>query len=122
MSTAKQELPPNSAAAYVRMSTEHQQYSTENQADVIREYAAKRGYFLREGKLISRRQVPLVMDSLHSVDVDEEHDVAIVGVNDDHAAIAENVAIALQLRHAKCPEATRSTRPSPASHSLTITA
>lgn len=32
------------AAQYVRMSTEHQQYSTENQADVIREYAAKRGY------------------------------------------------------------------------------
>jgi DNA invertase Pin-like site-specific DNA recombinase len=29
------------AAEYVRMSTEHQQYSTENQADVIREYAAK---------------------------------------------------------------------------------
>jgi DNA invertase Pin-like site-specific DNA recombinase len=31
------------AAVYVRMSTEHQQYSTENQADVIREYATKRG-------------------------------------------------------------------------------
>jgi len=31
------------AAMYVRMSTEHQQYSTENQADVIREYAAKHG-------------------------------------------------------------------------------
>jgi DNA invertase Pin-like site-specific DNA recombinase len=31
------------AAQYVRMSTEHQQYSTENQADVIREYAARRG-------------------------------------------------------------------------------
>ena len=31
------------AAAYVRMSTEHQQYSTNNQMDVIREYAAKRG-------------------------------------------------------------------------------
>ena len=31
------------AAIYVRMSTEHQQYSTENQSDVIREYAAKRG-------------------------------------------------------------------------------
>ena len=29
---------------YVRMSTEHQQYSTENQADVIREYAARRGF------------------------------------------------------------------------------
>lgn len=36
---------PNStqAAEYVRMSTEHQQYSTENQSDVIREYAQKRG-------------------------------------------------------------------------------
>src|SRR3954463_7406127 len=32
------------AAQYIRMSTEHQQYSTENQADVIRDYAGKRGY------------------------------------------------------------------------------
>lgn len=31
------------AAAYVRMSTEHQQYSTDNQMDTIRDYAAKRG-------------------------------------------------------------------------------
>ena len=31
------------AAQYVRMSTEHQQYSTENQADKINEYAARRG-------------------------------------------------------------------------------
>ena len=30
------------AAAYVRMSTEHQQYSTENQLDRIKEYAARR--------------------------------------------------------------------------------
>jgi DNA invertase Pin-like site-specific DNA recombinase len=30
------------AVKYVRMSTEHQQYSTENQADKITEYAAKR--------------------------------------------------------------------------------
>ena len=30
-------------AAYVRMSTEHQKYSTSNQMDVIREYAARRG-------------------------------------------------------------------------------
>lgn len=30
------------AAAYVRMSTEHQQYSTSNQMDVIRDYAHKR--------------------------------------------------------------------------------
>jgi len=48
----QQEGPDNTPAAppallraveYVRMSTEHQQYSTENQADKIREYAAKRG-------------------------------------------------------------------------------
>lgn len=32
------------AAQYVRMSTEHQKYSTDNQADVIRRYAEKRGY------------------------------------------------------------------------------
>jgi DNA invertase Pin-like site-specific DNA recombinase len=31
------------AAMYVRMSTEHQQYSTENQADKIRDYATRRG-------------------------------------------------------------------------------
>jgi len=31
------------AAAYVRMSTEHQQYSTSNQMDVVREYAKRRG-------------------------------------------------------------------------------
>lgn len=29
------------AAMYVRMSTDHQKYSTENQADAIREYAAR---------------------------------------------------------------------------------
>ena len=38
------EPPRIRAAQYVRMSTEHQQYSTENQSDVIRDYAAKRGY------------------------------------------------------------------------------
>jgi DNA invertase Pin-like site-specific DNA recombinase len=32
------------AAQYVRMSTEHQKYSTENQAEVIQKYAARRGY------------------------------------------------------------------------------
>lgn len=33
---------PLRAAQYVRMSTDHQQYSTQNQADRIREYAAHR--------------------------------------------------------------------------------
>jgi DNA invertase Pin-like site-specific DNA recombinase len=32
------------AARYVRMSTEHQKYSTENQADIIDRYAARRGF------------------------------------------------------------------------------
>jgi DNA invertase Pin-like site-specific DNA recombinase len=31
------------AAEYVRMSTEHQKYSTENQSEAIRDYAARRG-------------------------------------------------------------------------------
>jgi predicted site-specific integrase-resolvase len=30
------------AAKYVRMSTEHQKYSTENQAEAIEQYAARR--------------------------------------------------------------------------------
>lgn len=32
------------AAAYVRMSTEHQKYSTDNQIETIRRYAEKNGY------------------------------------------------------------------------------
>ncbi len=32
------------AAQYVRMSTEHQKYSTENQAEIIAQYAEKRGF------------------------------------------------------------------------------
>ncbi|WP_230940734.1 recombinase family protein [Burkholderia diffusa] len=68
-----QENPPDEAsqpsviyraAEYVRMSTEHQQYSTENQADKIREYAERRGIqivrtYADEGKSglsIDRRQ------------------------------------------------------------------
>lgn len=35
--------PKIRAAAYVRMSTEHQQYSTSNQMDVIKEYAVRSG-------------------------------------------------------------------------------
>lgn len=36
--------PTRRAAEYVRMSTEHQKYSTENQADAIRAYAAQHGF------------------------------------------------------------------------------
>lgn len=46
---------PLPAVAYVRMSTEHQQYSTENQLDRIREFATRRNLeimriFADEGK------------------------------------------------------------------------
>jgi DNA invertase Pin-like site-specific DNA recombinase len=34
---------PARAAQYVRMSTEHQKYSTENQSEAIQNYAARRG-------------------------------------------------------------------------------
>jgi CMP-N,N'-diacetyllegionaminic acid synthase len=40
-------------------------------------YAARRDYFLRARRLVSRRQVPLVMDRYHSVDIDEEADLAV---------------------------------------------
>jgi len=43
MSRTNTESSPGRAAAYMRMSTEHQQYSTSNQMDVIREYAKRRG-------------------------------------------------------------------------------
>lgn len=36
--------PPVRAAQYVRMSTDHQKYSTENQAEIIAQYAARRGF------------------------------------------------------------------------------
>src|ERR1035438_6573749 len=51
MSKGDKEFSLNRAAAYVRMSTEHQQYSTSNQMDVIREYAKRRG--LEIGKIYS---------------------------------------------------------------------
>jgi DNA invertase Pin-like site-specific DNA recombinase len=55
MSRKQTELWLNRAAVYVRMSTEHQQYSTSNQMDVIREYAQRRGqeivkHYSDEGK------------------------------------------------------------------------
>lgn len=41
---ARTDGPPIRAAQYVRMSTEHQKYSTENQAEIIAQYAARRGF------------------------------------------------------------------------------
>jgi len=42
LSQAAEQKPDFRAAQYVRASTEHQQYSTENQADKIKEYADHR--------------------------------------------------------------------------------
>ena len=41
---AEHDGPLIRAAQYVRMSTEHQKYSTENQAEIIAQYAARRGF------------------------------------------------------------------------------
>lgn len=42
--TVETRSAPVRAAQYVRMSTEHQKYSTENQADIIQAYAERRGF------------------------------------------------------------------------------
>ncbi|NYI25010.1 DNA invertase Pin-like site-specific DNA recombinase [Sphingobium francense] len=41
--SGRETSPPVCAAEYVRMSTDHQKYSTENQAEAIRSYAEARG-------------------------------------------------------------------------------
>ncbi len=40
-------------------------------------YAVKRDFFVRERKLVSEKQVPIVMDQLHSVDIDTEADLVM---------------------------------------------
>src|SRR5262245_39097777 len=63
------------AAEYVRMSTEHQQYSTANQADAIREYARRRGFeivrtYADEGKsglnVAGREQLRQLIDDVQN--------------------------------------------------------
>ena len=66
---------PVRAAQYVRMSTDHQQYSTENQADAIRQYADKHGFeivrtYADEGKsglnLDGRKALQLLLDDVEN--------------------------------------------------------
>jgi len=66
---------PVRAAQYVRMSTDHQQYSTENQADAIRQYAEKHGFeivrtYADEGKsglnLDGRKALQLLLDDVEN--------------------------------------------------------
>lgn len=40
-------------------------------------YAARRAWFVEHNTFVSANQVPLLMDALHSVDVDEEADLAV---------------------------------------------
>ena len=80
-----EEASPNvhqRAAQYVRMSTEHQQYSTENQGDKILEYAASRGLeivrtYADEGKsglrLDGRAALQLLITDVESGNVDFQH-------------------------------------------------
>src|SRR5262245_62451093 len=63
------------AAQYVRMSTEHQQYSTSNQGDIIRDYAQRRGFeiirtYADEGKsglsVAGRESLRAMIDDVES--------------------------------------------------------
>ncbi len=67
------------AAEYVRMSTEHQNYSTENQADAIRRYASDRGISIvrtyadhgKSGlKLDGRNELKRLIDDVQAATVD----------------------------------------------------
>ena len=49
-------------------------------------YAARRDYFLAEGRLISDKQVPLVMDELHSIDIDTKADLVFAEAALKHLA------------------------------------
>ena len=75
------------AVKYVRMSTEHQQYSTENQADKIVEYAAKRGIeiirtYADEGKSGLRIEGRLGLQELIRVVESGQADFQIILVYD----------------------------------------
>jgi hypothetical protein len=53
--------PMRRAVEYVRMSTDHQKYSTENQPDAIRKYAEERGFQLvRDAALKKAPKLPVV--------------------------------------------------------------
>lgn len=69
------------AAQYVRMSTEHQKYSTENQAEIIAQYAARRGFEIvrtyedsgKSGlKLEGRRALQQLIDDVRDGQADFE--------------------------------------------------
>jgi DNA invertase Pin-like site-specific DNA recombinase len=69
------------AARYVRMSTDHQKYSTENQAEIIADYAARRGFevvrtYADEGRsglnIAGRDSLQRLIDDVRSRSIDFE--------------------------------------------------
>lgn len=40
-------------------------------------YGAKRGYFLREHKLTSNKEIPIIMNKFYSIDIDDKSDLII---------------------------------------------
>jgi DNA invertase Pin-like site-specific DNA recombinase len=75
------------AAEYVRMSTEHQQYSTENQRDRIRDYATRRGFeivrtYADEGKSGLRIDGRQALQNLISDVVNGNADFCVILVYD----------------------------------------
>ncbi len=80
-SLASTAQPTRRTAQYVRMSTEHQQYSTANQTDAIGEYAAQRGYeivrtYADEGRsgltVAGRQQLRQLIDDVQTGRADYE--------------------------------------------------
>ncbi len=78
-SDVPREPPKVRAAEYVRMSTEHQKYSTDNQGEAIRHYAERRGYeivrtYADEGKsglnLGGRLALQKLLDDVESGNAD----------------------------------------------------
>ena len=104
-------LPRYRAAQYVRMSTEHQQYSTKNQADKVKEYAERRGIdivrtYSDEGKsglsMNGRDALQRLIRDVQSGDVDFTiilvYDVSRWGRFQDADELAYYVATEVMLR------------------------
>ena len=107
------------AAQYIRMSTEHQQYSTENQADVIREYAQHRGHqivktYTDEGKsglsIQGRHALRQMIDDVQNGEADYEeilvYDVSRWGrfQDSDESAYYEYICKRAGVRVSYCAE------------------
>ena len=105
------------AAEYVRMSTDHQQYSTQNQADKIREYAEQHGIeivrtYADEGRsglnIDGRDALQRLIGDVQSGDTNFQiilvYDVSRWGRFQDPDEAAYYVAVEVMLRRqARCP-------------------